>query len=265
MKKIPLFYWSSVKFENKPKENYGDLLSKYIVEKISAEKVKWVHPKKQPWYRLDKTNYLGIGSILAHASKNSIVWGSGIIDQKHSIEKADFRAVRGPKTRDRILALGYNCAEVYGDPALLLPKFYNPTVEKEFQTGIIPHYVDYDHVIALAKQNANLKVIDMLTDDIEQTTREILSCKRIVSSSLHGLIVAHAYGIPAIWAKFSDKIFGDGIKYQDYFLSVGLGENKPLTIDFHELNSDKYIDKCLVVQQQKIKSIQDILIQNCPF
>lgn len=69
MKKIPLFYWSSVKFENKPKENYGDLLSKYIVEKISAEKVKWVHPKKQPWYRLDKTNYLGIGSILAHASR----------------------------------------------------------------------------------------------------------------------------------------------------------------------------------------------------
>ena len=133
MKKIPLFYWSSVKFENKPKENYGDLLSKYIVEKISAEKVKWVHPKKQPWYRFDKTNYLGIGSILAHASKNSIVWGSGIIDQNHPVEKADFRAVRGPKTRERLLALGYKCPEIYGDPALLLPKYFNPKVEKKYK------------------------------------------------------------------------------------------------------------------------------------
>ena len=84
----------------KEKENYGDLLSKYLVEKISGRPVKWIHPKKQPWYKLNKKNYLAIGSILHHATKNSVVWGSGIIDQKHKVAQADFRAVRGPRTRE---------------------------------------------------------------------------------------------------------------------------------------------------------------------
>ena len=79
---IQLFYWSEIKFIYKDKENYGDLLSKYLVENISGKKVKWVQPKKQPWYKIDKKNYLAIGSILPHASKNSIIWGSGIIDQR---------------------------------------------------------------------------------------------------------------------------------------------------------------------------------------
>jgi len=34
--------------------------------------------------------------------------------------------------------------------------------------------------------------------------------------------VAHAYGIPAVWVKFSNKLFGDNIKFYDYFASVGI-------------------------------------------
>src|SRR5690606_4854872 len=130
---IPLFFWSERKFIFKDKENYGDLLSKYLVEKISQRPVKWVHPKKQPWYKWDKTNYLAIGSIIHHASEDSIVWGSGIIDREQPLVKADFRAVRGPRTREFLLGLGYECPPVYGDPALLLLKFYHPQVEKQYR------------------------------------------------------------------------------------------------------------------------------------
>src|SRR5690606_38482184 len=70
-------------------------------------------------------------------------------------------------------------------------------------------------------------LIDLMTNDIEATTDLFLSCERIVSSSLHGLIVAHAYGIPAVWVQFSDKLFGDGIKFQDYFESVKLPYYQP--------------------------------------
>ncbi|MFN4762875.1 polysaccharide pyruvyl transferase family protein [Gillisia sp. Q332] len=219
-KKIPLFYWSEIEFIFKKKENYGDLLSKYLVEKISGKEVKWVHPKKQPWYKWDKTNYVTIGSIIHHASKDSIVWGSGIIDKEQLITNADFRAVRGPQTRKFLLELGYECPEVYGDPALLLLKFYYPEVEKKYKVGIIPHYHDFKSVFEDYKNEPEILVIDLMTLDVEEVTREILSCEKTISSSLHGVIVSHAYGIPSVWVEFSDKIFGDGIKYRDYLESV---------------------------------------------
>ena len=95
------------KFIFREKENYGDLLSKYIVEKISDNPVKFVHPNKQQWYKRNRTNFLAVGSILHHANKHSIVWGSGIIDHEQEIAEADFRAVRGPQTRYFLLKLGY--------------------------------------------------------------------------------------------------------------------------------------------------------------
>ena len=219
---IPLFFWSEIKFIFKDRENYGDLLSKYLVEKISGRPVKWVHPKKQPWYKWDKTNYLAIGSIIHHANRDSIVWGSGIIDRKQKLEKADFRAVRGPQTRKFLLGLGYDCPEVYGDPALLLPKYYPPKVEKKYRLGIVPHYHDFKAVSEAYAEEPDILVIDMMTMDVEAVTRQFLQCERTISSSLHGLIVSHAYGIPSVWVEFSKKLFGDGIKFVDYLESVEL-------------------------------------------
>lgn len=228
-KTIPLFYWSEIKFINRAKENYGDLLSKYLVEKVSGKKVKWVHPKKQAWYKISKKNYLAIGSIIHHSTIDSIVWGSGIIDNEQTIANADFKAVRGPRTRTHLNLLGYNCPKIYGDPALLLPKYYHPGVSKKYQIGIIPHYSDYPFVSEMYKNDPDVLVIDLITTDIEKVTTQILSCHKTISSSLHGIIVSHAYEIPSIWVEFSKKIFGNGIKYIDYLESVALSVYKPET------------------------------------
>lgn len=265
---IPLFYWSSIKFEGKPNENYGDLLSKYLVETISGKPVKWLQPKKQPWYKLNKTNYLAVGSILAHATEQSVVWGSGIIDEKHAVAKADFKAVRGPRTRGFLLKSGYECPEIYGDPALLLPRFYNPKVEKEHKIGFVPHYVDYAQVREWYSENEDVKVIDLLTDDVEATTREILACQQIISSSLHGLIVAHAYGIPAVWIKVSDKIFGDDIKYADYLKSVEIETYAPTTlVDPKNIEDLQLLFKNhrSLPGENKVQEIGEQLLQVCPF
>lgn len=228
-----LFWYSLYRFNNKPnllsthffrrllgkeKENYGDLLSKYLVEKIIGKSTKWINPKIDS----DEYNLFAIGSILNLSNSKSIVWGSGIIDIKHKIEAKDFRAVRGPLTRKRVLECGMQCPETYGDPAVLLSEYYNPKINKKFDLGIIPHIYDLRLASQLFKNCPEIKVINLFTHDIEKTTREIIGCKRIISSSLHGIIVPHTYNIPAIWCKFSNNLIGDNIKFQDYFASVGM-------------------------------------------
>jgi len=267
-KKIPLFYWSEIKFIFKQKENYGDLLSKYLVEKISGKEIKWVHPKKQPWYKWNKTNYVTIGSVIHHVTNNSIVWGSGIIDRKQSIEDAKFKAVRGPQTRKYLLDLGYKCPEVYGDPALLLPKYYHPEVEKKHKLGIIPHYHDFKFVSENYINDPEILVIDLMTMDVEKVTREIMSCKQTISSSLHGIIVSHSYEIPSIWVEFSDKIFGDGIKYRDYLESVDMPVYKAKFMDrkieFQEIES-LFENYPSLPEKSILENLRDGLMKSCPF
>ncbi|MCM4161419.1 polysaccharide pyruvyl transferase family protein [Antarcticibacterium flavum] len=267
-KKIPLFYWSEVKFIFREKENYGDLLSKYLVERISGREVKFVQPKKQPWYRRDKKNYVAIGSIIHHADKNSIVWGSGIIDHQQPIAEAKFTAVRGPRTRQYLQSLGYECPEVYGDPAILLPDYYSPEVEKKFKLGIVPHYHDYENAQKIFSGWEGVKVIDLLTMDVEATTREILECKKILSTSLHGLIVAHTYKIPAVWVKMSDKIFGNDIKYADYLESVGIETYSPIFVKeriSEEGISGIFKNHPVLVSDTKLKNLKAGLLEVKPF
>lgn len=265
---IPLFWWSEIKFTFKQKENYGDLLSKYLVEKISGKQVKWVHPKKQPWYKRKKTNYLAAGSIIHHATQDSIVWGSGIIDSKQKVTNADFRAVRGPRTGDYLVGLGYNCPEVYGDPALLLPQYFNPEIEKKFKMGVIPHYHDYKLAREMFDANRDILIIDLMTLDVEEVTRQIMSCEKTISSSLHGLIVSHAYGIPSVWVEFSKNLFGDGIKYLDYFESVGFQIYAPPFLKMDDIPKNHLeIGENLpwLPQKSKIKKVQIGLMDSCPF
>ncbi|WP_423818449.1 polysaccharide pyruvyl transferase family protein [Salinimicrobium sp. TIG7-5_MAKvit] len=267
-KKIPLFYWSERRFIFREKENYGDLLSKYLVEKISGKETRFVHPKKQAWYKTKKANLLAIGSIIHHASKDSVVWGSGIIDHEQELKKADFRAVRGPRTREYLLKLGYECTEVYGDPAILLPDHYNPKVEKRYKLGIVPHYHDYAKALEIFGGMEKVKVLDLLTMDVEATTKEILECDRILSTSLHGLIVAHAYGIPAVWIKMSSKIFGNDIKYTDYLESVGLETYKGEFIEegFSEEKILEMFEKYpTLVSEGKLNELKTGLLEVIPF
>lgn len=266
--KIQLFWWSERKLMAKLKENYGDLLGKYLVEKISNRSVTWVQPKKQWFKTLFNPVYVTIGSVLSQVNNKCIVWGSGIITRGQVVENAKFLAVRGPKTRERLIEQGYHVPAVYGDPAILLPKYYNPIVSKKYKYGIIPHYRDYKLVTELFKSDNEVQIIDLMTNDVEQTTDQILQCERIISSSLHGVIVSHVYQIPALWLKFSNKLFGDDVKFEDYFLSVDLPYNvRSILASNNSINDfDKFFEnEILVPDSKKIKELQDGLMASCPF
>lgn len=265
---IRLFWWCEIKIQGKSKENYGDLLGKYLVETISDKKVIFAWPKKFSIYDWFAPIYVTVGSILAHVNDKCIVWGSGIISKEQPIKNAKFLAVRGPQTRAFLLNLGYDVPEVYGDPALLLPKYYNPKIEKKYKIGLVPHYNDFKLLKGMFKEDDSILLINLMTDDIEETTNQILACEKIVSSSLHGIIVAHAYGIPAVWQKFSDQVFGDDIKYQDYFESVSMAfyqsDIKNKKMRFEDLEH-LFHGREILPKLERIDELCKGLMAVCPF
>jgi|GEM_PF-831972 len=172
---------------------------------------------------LYKPVYLTVGSIIRFSKPNNAVWGSGIMNKNDIIKGGRFYAVRGFKTIERLKQLNLQYPSVVGDPALLLPLIYKPSNPKKYKLGIIPHFVDYEYVKNNFSTN-DILIIDLLNGNIEETINQIYSCEYTVSSSLHGLIVSHAYKIPSIWCKISDKLQGDDIKFYDYFSSVKIPE-----------------------------------------
>ena len=60
---------------------------------------------------------------------------------------------------------------------------------------------------------------------------DICSCEAIVSSSLHGIIIADAYEIPNVWISLDENHPDDNFKFKDYYLSVNKDISKPLNFD----------------------------------
>lgn len=222
MKKKIYLKWA--KSLQKESFNFGDDLNPYIIEKLSGQKVQYVHfantrlnivkqfikeGSKNGFTNDYVSNFfksmfakkyvIAIGSILQwYSSSRSIVWGAGIIERNSTVQNSDFRAVRGKYTAKRLIELGYRVPDIYGDPALLLPLVYTPKVSKSYKLGIIPHISHYS-LVQQVFSHEDILVIDLNTDNIEAVVDQICSCNYIASTSLHGLIVSHAYGISAVW------------------------------------------------------------------
>lgn len=235
--------------------NFGDVLTPYLIEKLSGKRAIWTD--KEP-------DYLVTGSILGECLENVTVWGTGVIAPEQRVGQArKFCAVRGPLTRDVIVHNGGSCPEIYGDPALLLPKIYKPTkwFKQQYKIGIVPHYNDIKLAHQMFDGQADVRIIHV-TDQIERVIDEMTSCKKILSSSLHGLIVSDAYEIPNIWVEFSDLVAGNGFKFRDYMASIGA--DAPTPINLREPKDIKAVAKDAVVHRIK-KTITDALLAACPF
>jgi len=255
MRKIYLAWWTGM-----GGKNWGDALSPVLTKYISGgAQIEHVNPIDSS----SKFRFYSIGSIIPPSSSNSEIWGSGIIQNIDTIKikPKKVHAVRGPLTRKILINNGIECPEIYGDPALLYPKFYNPKIEKRYEIGIIPHYVDQQNPWVVKKSELpNVKVINIL-GNINSVVDEILSCDMIISSSLHGVIAADAYGIPSAWVEFSDKVVGNGFKFKDYFMSVGRPDRQPIRINPHT----RLKDIKDVVKQHEIKIDLDALYNSCPY
>lgn len=212
-------YWSK-------SENWGDALSPVLVEYFSGKKARFAAGS-------ERFKYMVVGSVLQKADARTEVWGAGFIASDSEViqNPQKIHAVRGPLTRERLLDLGIESPEVYGDPALLFPLFYTPEVRKSYRLGIVPHYTDKGNLWLNAfAQREDVKIID-IEGGIYRVVDEINACETVVSSSLHGIICADAYGIPAGWIKLGNELEGDDFKFFDYHASIGVSRPEALQVN----------------------------------
>jgi pyruvyltransferase len=208
--------------------NFGDALTPWLVQRLSGQYPRFTLPDDR------RHKYFVCGSIAALAGAACTVWGSGLMDNDDLLSpEAQYLAVRGPHTRARALACGADCPEVYGDPALLLPRLLSPCAAPHGQPGLIPHFADQAYLDRSWVRAQGLQLID-IQDDISTVVSAITACGWVLSTSLHGLIVAHAYGVPAVWVQMRPLPSGDGSKFADHLAALGAGAAGPHALAHRE-------------------------------
>lgn len=221
-------YTDSLRVDWVRENNFGDILNPLVASYISGKKILHVNPD---YYTKDYIS--AIGSICGRARENTTIWGSGFIskDSTFKSKPKEIKALRGPKSRQLAMKQGVKAPEIYGDPALLIPRFYNPNKEKKFKIGLVPHYVDYNEpFFRQCNKREDVKLINLINPNPLEVIDEILECEIILSTSLHGLIIADAYGIKSKWVKVSDKLVGGEFKFLDYYESLTVKNETPYEI-----------------------------------
>lgn len=201
------------------------MLSPYLLAKfkgVSIDEVNHVEATDE------RQKYVLTGSILSTPGLiNATVFGAGFInhDDTFSGSNVEIKGVRGSLTLEKLKPKMVTWGDIIiGDPSYCLPFFYNPAPLKKYKLGIIPHIADFEESYISKALERSISVIDLrmkdwetITGTIERVIFQICQCDRIISESLHGLIVAAAYDIPASRLFInSGRVVGDGFKYDDY-------------------------------------------------
>lgn len=241
------------------RSNFGDIINEWLISTISGKKAVWTDKVES-----DETVFICIGSILQFPwngmERNMVVWGSGAMYGRKKIPKyRKITAVRGPLTAKKLRLKDIPL----GDPAILLDRYYTPKSEiTPGLIGVIPHYKDKKHKwVQKMSERDDVMVIDIQNPDVFETIDNINKCEYVLSSTLHGLIVADVFNKKSLWTLLSDRVAGSGFKFRDYLSSIGQ-EYKGIRVDENtEMDSLLSLVKDYTIDE----SMKDALIEACPF
>lgn len=240
-------------------DSLGFVVTSYMLEKKGLSLNTWVKKRK---------HFGSIGSYVFTSFQHLTIWGGGLLCPpetgnvkyrilsilfRYPFSKYDFRAVRGPLTREIVLKYGHKCPEVYGDPAILMPYIYSPKREVKHDFLVIPQYYTESE---FRLKYPNMNTLSMNTDDYKQVIDAIMSSKKVITSSLHGIILAEAYGVPVVFFRGLEQRID--FKYLDYFYSTG---RKEIQI----ANSFEEALKMEPLPLPDLKSLQEGLLNSFPY
>ena len=182
-------------------------------------------------------------------------------------------AIRGNYSLQRIIKNGQKISNsvVLADPGILFPLIYDliqlNAIEKKHELCVIPHYIDKTNILIKTKIKINNFLILNITDNPSKFIFSLLRCKRVLSSSLHGLIISDSLGIPNMRMLVSNKIGGGNYKFKDYYSAYNF--DLPMKIDlrktFFTEKQLKNIDSNHKISDIIIRKKQCQLIINFPY
>ena len=239
-------------------DSLGYVVTSYMLEKKSLSLDTWVRKRK---------HFGCIGSYVFTSFQHLTIWGGGLLCNPrlfrslsrwirlfcYPFSKYDFRAVRGPLTREQVLKYGHKCPEVYGDPAILMPFIYTPQCEVTHDLLVIPQFYTEAE---FREKHPDLYMVSMNTNDYKYVIDAIASSKKVITSSLHGIILAEAYGVPAVFFRGLENRID--FKYLDYYYSTGR----------YNIKIAETFEEALTMEPlplPDLKSLQEGLIKTFPY
>lgn len=201
--------------------NFGDELSRRVVAEVSGRRVRWAPP--------ESALVTGIGSVLEHvaaADGPGVIWGAGLRRAESAPSAwanrrpSQFLAVRGALTRD---ALGLDASVPLGDPGLLVRTFYRRSTRPR-GVVVVPHFLAFNspdarRQMAVARSRG-MRVLAP-SASYERICEEVSRAELVLSSSLHGMVVADALDCPVQLVSFG-RTAEPSFKFADYQSVFGL-------------------------------------------
>jgi hypothetical protein len=207
---IKVYWWRKI-------PNFGDAVTPLLLTHFS-------NIKNIEWDTISRASIVSCGSLLEHIPPDwdGYILGTGKLIENSRLngfgKTAKILAFRGPLT-----ARGFKGNFALGDPGILSNELVGPQ-EKKWDLGIVPHWQDselVDRFKKLIPEKFSIKVINTASDPL-QAISDIGSCRRIVTSSLHGAIIADSFGGIPRRIEVCEKMAQDGglFKFKDYSESI---------------------------------------------
>jgi|TARA_E500000305_G_C4013599_1_gene234220 succinoglycan biosynthesis protein ExoV len=205
--------------------NFGDDLNAWLWPKLLPGIIQGTAKHGDEYYEENNREaalLYGIGTILDQRIPPlpmKFIAGSGVgyfspptIDEKYNIY-----FVRGPQTAEK---LGIDPTKALTDPAILLREFI-PEAEKIHEVSLIMHCdtakSGYWKNIA---NDLGIHHIDPRAKDPLIVINDLLASKYVITESLHGAIIADAYGIP--WRPINTMPHINQFKWHDWCQSINV-------------------------------------------
>lgn len=208
------------------------------------------------------------------------VWGSGFFEpegdeKEYFIRKVRFFALRGKLSLERVKKILKNGDKldgiVLGDPGLLSSFLIGGEFKKKYSLGVIPHFHDRNNplLVDIINRIKHSVLIDVRNSPLD-TVRMISECEIVISSAMHGLIVADSLGIPNMRIKtfndVTDRLSGGDFKYRDYYSVYGFDMPEPMDLKTDAFTEDdlSYINDSYKIKKENVAIIKKKLVDVFP-